>query len=280
MSAFDPRITPARPDLAAAELEGRVSSERFAEGVAKVVIAPNAPLLSRPDQEVGLASELLVGEKFNVFEERDGWAWGQAVLDDYVGFVPAKALGSVELEPTHRIAARQSHVYPTADIKTRPVAWLPMGGLVTGEVEGDFLQTEMGFIPKSHVIWAESIEEDPVEVAEAFLGAPYLWGGRTALGIDCSGLTQMALVSTGWICPRDSDMQEEGFDASLPPEKPLARGDLVFWKGHVGLMRDEETLIHANAHHMAVVAEPLTTARKRIEAKGGGRVTSIHRLPD
>jgi cell wall-associated NlpC family hydrolase len=134
----------------------------------------------------------------------------------------------------------------------------------------------VGFLPASHLAPLDHRETDFVAVAERFLGTPYLWGGKTNYGLDCSGLVQLALTACGIRCPRDSDMQERALGA-LVDMKNLRRGDLVFWKGHVAIVRDPKTFLHANAFHMAVAVEPIAEAIARI-AGAGSEVTSVKRL--
>lgn len=275
MSAHDPRLTPARPDLAAERLRGVVEAERFVAPARRRVVRGVLPLWSRPGAK-GLAAELLFGAGFDVLEERDGLAWGQASRDGYVGFVLAEGLGE-PVAPTHRVRARTSNLYPAADLKTKPVEVLSLGAELAGEVRDGWLVTPEGAVPARHVASVGEPEADWVEVAERFLGTPYLWGGNSGLGIDCSGLIQVARQAAGFDCPRDSDMQA-GLGREVAPEA-LRRGDLVFWKGHVGVMLDGARLLHANAHHMACAAEPLAEAIARI-ARSEGEPTGFRRLED
>jgi cell wall-associated NlpC family hydrolase len=273
---LDPRLTPARPDLAAAHLRGQVEAARFVEGRPARIVAPSAALRRRPEAGAPWETEALHGETATVYEAREGWAWVQLDRDSYVGYLDAAALGATET-PTHRVAALRTHAYPGPSVKPPHVFALSLGARlrIAGRT-GDFLVDGEGRHYWARCLAAvDSIEPDFVAVAEMFLNAPYLWGGRTSQGVDCSGLTQAALTAAGVAAPRDSDMLEK---LGAPVEAPLRRGDLVFWKGHVGLMRDAETLLHANGHHMAVVSEPLAAARARISASGGGEITSIRRL--
>ncbi len=275
----DPRLTPARRDLAATHLRGVVEAERFVEGRRRAIVWPNAPLRRRPAGAAPLETEALFGETALVYDERDGWAWLQLERDGYVGYLPAAALGE-PVAATHRVAVLRAHAYPGPSIKLPPLRAASLGACVAFERnEGDFLVAgDGGHYWARHLAPIDSTETDFVEVARKFLNAPYLWGGRTSEGIDCSGLVQTALRACGVPAPRDSDMMENGIGEPLPPGAPLRRGDLVFWRGHVGLMTDPETLLHANGYHMIVVEEDFATARQRIEAKGGGRVTSTRRV--
>lgn len=278
MTALDPRLTPARPDLAADFLRGRIDAARFVEGVSRRIVTASAPLRRRPAADASLETEALFGEEVVVFEDLEGWSWGQLVRDGYVGYLPSADLGEAPT-PTHRIAANRTHAYPGPGIKLSPWRALSLGALVSviGQT-GDFAVGADGahyFL--RHIATQDSVEPDFVAVAERFLEVPYLWGGRTSEGIDCSGLTQLALRTAGWTAPRDSDMLEK-MGASIEAGLALRRGDLVFWKGHVGIMQDATRLLHANGWHLKVVSEPLAEAQTRIAAHGGGDVTSIRRL--
>ena len=279
---FDRRLTPARPDLAADRLRGLVDAPRYAKGRAMRVIAASAPLRRSPAPDAPLETEALHGESVTVYDEEGEWAWAQLDLDQYVGYLPRTALGA-PLSPTHRVAALRTHAYPGPSIKLPPRSALSLGARLTiVRQEGDFAVSEDGpYLWSRHLADAHYREPDYVAVAERFLETPYLWGGRTSEGIDCSGLVQIALNSAGIAAPRDSDMMEAGLGRRIAiddPEMLLARGDLVFWKGHVGIMRDSVTLIHANGWHMKVVSEPLREARDRIATNGGGHATSVRRL--
>lgn len=270
----DPRLTPARPDLAAEKLRGEVEAPRYAKPERRRVTREALSLLSAPG-DARIATELLWGETVEVYETADGRAWLQAEADGYVGYAEAAGLAEPGPAPTHRVAALRTHLYPAPEVKDRPVAALPMGARLSGRVAGGWLETAEGFVPAAALAPLDRAEEDWVEVAERFLGVPYLWGGRTAAGLDCSALIQTARHAAGLPCPRDSDMQRAlGAPA---PEDALARGDLVFWRGHVGVMLDARTLLHANAHHMAVAREPLAAAVARIEAAGYGPPAAFRR---
>jgi cell wall-associated NlpC family hydrolase len=275
----DPRLTPARPDLAAAHLKGRVEALRFVEGFRRGVTAPSAPLRRRPSVEAPLDTEALFGEQAAVYEERDGWAWVQLERDGYVGYLPSAALGAPG-EATHRVASLRTHAYPGPSIKSPPLRGLSFGAQISVvRAEGDFLVGNDGaHYWARHLALVASAGPDFVDVALRFLHVPYLWGGRTSEGLDCSGLVQTALTACGIAAPRDSDMLER-FGEPLPADAPRRRGDLVFWRGHVGLMSAPDRLLHANGFHMAVVEEDFGEACQRIEAKGGGKVSSASRVP-
>ncbi|MEL6219078.1 MAG: NlpC/P60 family protein [Pseudomonadota bacterium] len=280
----DPRTTPARPDLAAAHLRGLVEAERYADPTETMVCTPVAPMSATPDGTAAMTSQLLFGERFTVYDSDGQWAWGQSDLDGYVGYVPRSCLDDPAAlgvpEPTHRVAALSTHVYAEPHFKARPGAALPAGAriAVTGERDGFGALGPGGFAPLCHLTPLETPAPDWVAEAERFLGVPYLWGGRSATGLDCSGLVQLSLQAGGHDCPRDSDQQEAALGRPLAARERLARGDLVFWKGHVGVMVTGSRLLHANIHHMAVAVEPLSDARQRIREKGEGTVTSRRRL--
>jgi cell wall-associated NlpC family hydrolase len=278
--AFDPRLTPARADLAAKHLEGRVAAARYVAGRFYEVVEPLAPLRREPRPDAALETEALKGERVTIYDTNDeGFAWGQLTADGYVGWLPSNALSPAGAAPTHKVAALRTLVFPGPSIKLPPVEALPFGArLAIARIEDRMAVTPGGgYVPAVHLTPIDVNEPDFVAVAERFVGAPYLWGGKTALGLDCSGLVQIALSACGVACPRDSDMQEAALGTPGDFSKQQ-RGDLVFWKGHVAIARDQATLIHANAFHMAVAIEPIADAVARIRA-AGSEVTSVRRLP-
>ena len=284
-SKIDPRITPARRDLAAKHLAGVVDAQRFVEGKTYEVGASQAAVRDAPSHDATLLTEALKGEQVTIYDiSEQGWAWGQLVGDGYVGFVPASALSACGPAATHKVSALRTFVFPGPSIKLPPTEALPFGSqLVIARIDGPFAITASGgHVPVAHLAPVATMESDFVAVAERFLGAPYLWGGKSSLGIDCSGLLQLALGACGIACPRDTDMQEQALGTALAQPQAfeqLRRGDLVFWTGHVAIVRDEATLVHANAsRHMAVAIEPTAPAIARIRAIAG-EVTSVRRLP-
>ena len=282
MPAFDPRLTPARSDLAAKELEGKVAAVRFVEGRAYEVIEPQTGLRAAPAPDAPLLTEALKGERVTIYDTNaEGWAWGQLAADDFVGWLSANALAPAGAPATHKVVALRTLAFPGPSIKLPPIEALPLGArLAITHVEDRLAVTRSGgFVPAPHLAPLDFVEPDFVAVAERFLGVPYLWGGKTALGLDCSGLVQVALTAAGMACPRDSDMQERALGAPLPGigEQSLRRGDLVFWEGHVAIVRDRATLIHANAFHMAVAIEPIAEALTRIR-DAGSEITSVRRM--
>lgn len=278
---LDPRLTPARPDLADETLRGRVAAERFVAPTPMRVVVPAAPLRRAPSATSGLDTEAVLGDAVRVYAVQDGFAFVQIVRDGYVGYLPAGSLGDPGPEPTHRVTALRTFLYPEPDLKRPTAIHLSLGArlAVTGRAD-DYLAVPGGYVFAGHCRPLAETEPDVAATAERLVGTPYLWGGRTTLGLDCSGLVQLCLEQAGLSCPRDADQQERGLGEALPLDLAgLRRGDLVFWRGHVGMMRDGTHLIHANGHHMAVAVEPLTVAVARILEKSYGPVTGLRRPP-
>ncbi|MCX7296570.1 MAG: NlpC/P60 family protein [Hyphomicrobiales bacterium] len=276
---LDPRLNPYRRDIAARQLQGQVEAARFVDGTMYEVIEPIADLRREPAHEAALDTQAIKGERVTVYEMSDeGWAWGQLETDGYVGYLSANALGPVGPLPTHRVCVPRTFGFPGPDIKLPPMIALPMGARVgvVRETERFALNEFNWHFPLAHVAPLAKRQPDFVAVAEMFMSAPYLWGGKSSLGVDCSGLVQLALQLAGHACPRDTYMQERalGQPKSL---SELRRGDLVFWKGHVAIACDATTIVHANAHHMMVAKEPVNDAVTRIK-RDGSDVTSVKRL--
>lgn len=278
----DPRMTPARADLAAKYLEGKVEAARFATGEEFEISDALAPLRRSPSSGAELLTQALRGERATIYDRNgEGWAWGQLNGDGYVGWLPDQALKKPAGQPTHKVIALRTFAFPGPSIKLPPAETLAMGSLLTVlREEGSFAVTGEGWhLHRQHLGPTGSQASDFVAVAEEFVGTPYLWGGKSSLGIDCSGLVQVSLTAAGTGCPRDSDMQQEGLGKALDPRdtKKLKRGDLIFWKGHVAIVRDANTVVHANAYHMATKIERTQDAIARIKASGSD-VTAIKRL--
>ena len=277
---LDPRRHAYRPDLAAERLRGRVASRRFVTGEPRQVVAPSLPLRREPRFDATLDTEALRGEIVTVYDESEGFAWVQLSRDGYVGYVPGEGLTRALVAPTHRISALRTYVYPEPDGKTPPLALLSLNaGIAAPRKQGKFLALDGGgFVVASHAAPVGTAEPDFVAVAEAFVGTPYLWGGRTSIGTDCSGLVQLALEAAGHFSPRDADMQAQELGRVIDRKGALRRGDLVFWEGHVGIMTSGKDFLHANAFHMAVAVEPFAQAKRRIKA-AGYEVSCVRRLP-
>lgn len=278
----DPRLTPARGDLAAKYLEGKVVAARFVSGETLEVTDAIAPLREQPSADATLLTQALRGERVTIYDrDGEGWAWGQLDGDGYVGWLPDSALTKAVAAPTHRVSAIRTFAFPGPSIKLPPSETLVMGSwLAVAREDGVFAVTRDGWhVPKLHISEIGRSEPDFVAVAERFVGTPYLWGGKSSLGVDCSGLVQLALAAAGIGCPRDSDMQQDALGRSLEPAeaKHLQRGDLIFWKGHVAIARDTTSIVHANAHHMATVIENTADAIARIK-QAGNDVAAIKRL--
>ena len=280
MTRPDPRLHAYRPDLADARLRGRVEAQAFAEGRPMQVIDPIVALRRTPHEDSPQVTQGLLGEIVSLYDQSDGWAWVQLQHDGYVGYVEAQSLSAIVAGPTHRVAVPSTFLYPEPNLKTQPAVAVTLDARlnVTGG-EGAFAALDDGrYVFAGHLKPVDQFEPDFVAQALKFRDVPYYWGGKSVYGLDCSGLVQLALQSCGRAAPRDSDMQESlGQPIEAGGLGNLGRGDLVFWKGHVGMMTDGLTLLHANGHHMMVVAEPLSEAVDRIAAQGSA-ITHLRRL--
>ncbi len=273
----DRRRTPANGRVALSSLQGQVDAERFVGGTPKRVISPVVDICAAPSGPRD--RQALYGAEILMIEESDGWAFVQARADGYVGYVQAEALGD-PVEVNQVVSALATHAYSKPDLKSPEILSLSHSSrLRIVGAEGDFFETAEGwFVPRQHLRAFNAPLRDPATVAQQFFGVPYLWGGNSSWGIDCSGLVQVACLACGITCPGDSDMQADELGEELPAGTPLQRGDVVFWKGHVAMMVDDEVLIHANAHTMSVAYEPLDAAIFRIGAAGDGPVTKMRRI--
>lgn len=291
LSTTDRRLLPARPDLADHRLRGRVEAARYVEGELRRVIAGSAPLRRGPGRDAALDTEAQMGDPAMVYEDWEGFSFVQLGTDGYVGYVPSAALGAIDPAPTHRVVALRTFAYPAPDMKQPVLGHLGLGSTVAvagregaylrlaGGISSDGILIREAYLFADHCVPIDRTEPDFAGTAERLVGIPYLWGGRTSLGLDCSGLVQLCLAAAGIGAPRDADQQEAALGSPLPPDlTALRRGDLVFWRGHVGMMLDTRTLIHANGHHMTVAFEPLAVAVARIREKSFGPVTSLRRL--
>lgn len=286
--SLDRRRHAYRDDLAAAQLEGRVAAPKFVEGTTKQVIRAALGLRRQPKGSLGLETEALFGEQVSVFDEAEGWAWIQLARDGYVGYVPADGLTTAMETATHRVTSIGTFIYADPNIKSAPLLHLTLNSeIAVTEIRDRFAALKRGgFVMAHHISPIDQTARDFVAVAERFERTPYLWGGKTRIGTDCSGLVQNALTAAGIACPRDTDMQEQevgaafdfGGDVASLADNALRRGDLIFWQGDVGVMVDGVMLLHANGHHMSTVIEPLIEAAQRIERQTGGTVRTIKRL--
>jgi cell wall-associated NlpC family hydrolase len=285
---LDPRLNAYRPELADVRLRGKVEARAFVEGRVRRVTAPTMPLRRRPSADVPIDTELLRGETTRVFEDTpEGWSWVLGEADGFVGFAPTAALSDSAPTPTHRVTALRTFVYPGPDLKLPPIATLSIasrialaGEVVTRGTLYRLLAGGEGAVVGAHVApIGDPPEADFVAVTERFVGTPYLWGGRSGIGVDCSGLIQLSLMIAGHAAPRDTDMQRDAIGTLVVGgiTAPLRRGDLVYWQGHAGILVDAERLLHASGYHMTVVIEPFATAAQRI-AVSSGQPLCVRRL--
>lgn len=271
--ALDPRLNAYRPDLADARLAGKVEAARYVEGSPYIVTAGLVDVRGAPQSDASQTTQALMGEAVSVFDVKEDWAWCQLGRDGYVGYVPAAALSAGIRTATHEVAVPGTFLYPAANLKSAPYATIYMNTPLAVVEEGEKWSriADGRYVFTRHLRPSGSVSAEPAAVAQLFEHVPYLWGGRTQLGLDCSGLVQTAFQACGRACPRDTDMMECELGEELPfgDTGELERGDLVFWAGHVGIMVDRQRLIHANGHHMLTVIEPLSDALARIAALFG-----------
>lgn len=275
---MDRRSTPANGRVAASSLRGTVDADYFTDGSPAVVLHSVTDLLATP--KGARDRQLVFGAQVTEFERRDGWSFVQAHADGYVGYVKSAALShDIGPDPTHVVTNAATHVYSAPDLKSPERLWLSMGvKLHVHEIADAFARTPAGFVPRQHLEPLDAPLPDLAETALRLLGCPYLWGGNTSAGIDCSGLVQLACHMAHLACPGDSDQQRRALGTALADDAPIARNDLFFWPGHVALAVNEADIIHANAHHMAVTTETFETVRARIDAAGEGPLLARKRL--
>ena len=274
----DPRTNAYSGEVADAALEGVVESRRFVRPVPHRLVEGISEMMRKePDGNSICVSELLAGQRFDVVDEADGWAWGYSAHDHYVGYVRSEHLRTDAPTRTHWITTTLALGFSRPDIKSDVTMNLPMTAEIAAETfDENFLRHRNGtFVHRRHAAPIGEFASDHVQVAKYFLGTPYRWGGRRRTGIDCSGLVQVALARIGIDAPRDSDMQERELGQNATGDT-LRRGDLVFFPGHVGIMADETNLLHANAHWMTTLIEPLDDVCARLD--GPRSITSVRRL--
>lgn len=284
-SNLDPRIHAFRPDLADGRLRNKVQADRYVEGTEWQVRAPFVSLRAAPDRAAMLHTQLLTGESVSLFDEQDGWAWVQNQADGYVGYLPVDDLRPDLQRPTHKVGALRTFLYAEPDIKSRALDMFHFGAKL--RVDGqqrNFVQVGNGWVFVDHLMVLRAAEDDYVTTAYQFVGSPYLWGGRTSLGLDCSALVQLCLQQAGVDCPRDSDQQQQRLGELVTTDADASyafkRGDIVFFPGHVGIMLDGEQLLHANAHHMLCVHEPIGDVLERNRRSDDSfRITAVKRIP-
>lgn len=288
----DRRETPANARVAHVSLRGLVEAPRFVEGELMRAARPVAALRRDPRPDAPRERQLVLHEGFRVLEAANGWAFGLAERDGFTGFVALEDLGADTGPMTHVVAARQSYLSPEPRLKSpaevEPVSFGTQLRVRVTHEGGRWSEVERflpgggslaAHVPSAHLRPIDAPEPDAVAVAERFLGTPYLWGGNSGFGIDCSGLVQAAMLACGIACPGDSDQQAARLGTPLPPGTPPQRGDLLFWPGHVALCRDESSIIHATAAFMQVVIEAREAALARIEAAGEGPLLAHRRPP-
>jgi len=275
---YDPRVRAIRPDLADVALADHYFAPHYAAPVPRTCVTTSAMVRGTPSAGASAVTELLHGETFHMLDSRAGWAWGYCAHDHYVGYVPVDVLGEPAEAPAGFITRTSAPAFAAADIKSPVATLLPAGARIAGTLDGDFLATPAGHVHQRHIRPMDAPETDWVAAAQRYLGMPYVWGGRGGLGIDCSGLVQMALAACGIAAPRDTDQQAEALGTAIPDDAAAMRGDIIFFPGHVGLMVDEARLLHANAFWMAVTIEPLADVVARLAGTHEQPITARRRV--
>lgn len=282
---LDPRLTAARPDIAWSGLKGKIDTSKFVAGKIRTISTPYANLKKTPRNTAPLLTQGLLGEKFRALEEHGGWAFGQLLEDGYVGYIKLEALGAHIPDPSHLVTVPLTHIYARPDLKTPDPLALPFGAKITireGAPKAGFAEAQgLGWICLRHIARLGVYDKDYVKTASRFLHVPYVWGGKTALGLDCSSLIQLAMTHAGIPCPRDTDQQARSLGHSISNKPDLAlckKGDLVFFKGHAGLMLDGTHLLHANATHMRVTIDDARAVADRLAKEFGDQILDIRRL--
>ena len=277
--SYDPRITAVRRDIADVTLAARLFAPHYAR--AELAMCRRDPVMLCDAADGRAVSQLLPGERFAVLDISGDWAWGYSQHDGYVGYVRKSALTAPAPDPTHIVRHRIAPIFEQADIKAPVSAFLPVGSRLTGPSEGAFLRlADGGYVHHRHVAAITDHSADAAAIASDLVGLPYLWGGRGGGGIDCSGLVQQALArACGLAVPRDSDQQRAAIGDAVPADAALARNDIVFFPGHVGIMIDAATIVHANAHWMSVTIEPLDAVVARLAADTPDPILARRRLP-
>jgi hypothetical protein len=265
---IDKNTNPYRDDIAAEKLRGLVGATKFIAPVTKQIVSGSASMKSAPSDNASQVSEALCGDIFEIYEEKDGYSWGQIVRNEYVGYIKSESLADKIINPNRKIRALRTYGFSIPKVQGMVIANLSMNAQVfaTEKKENGFVDCgRHGWIYEKHLATLDEYYSDPAEVAQMFLHAPYYWGGVQSNGLDCSGLVETSFAACGIKLPRDAYMQEKcGQELAIKDDlSGLKRNDLIFWKGHVGIMLDEVNFIHANGWHMCVAIEPLFEANER-----------------